>query len=460
MAQQATLNRTAPTAANTPRMGRPPGSRNKTSEEKRLSGKEKVFDYARYKQTFQKPADFYLYLAGYPDKTGLLGYVYRLRPRIDLSLIGIEETYIHTTTVETEMTEEFIAEQFGRGFYMLVLNDANRPKGQTEVCKTWFDCGTAQKAPQYDPRTLCLGEPKNLDEINRLLNAGILVRDSSTSPPRVRTNSDGAPPAAAVAPAHNGAGDPFARVDMGAVLLSLINRGSANPHDTVKDTIEIARMLQPVTPPLDVETIVERVVARLGGKAKGEGREFDAFATYERMEGFLSKFRGPAAAASAAAVDSGDSWAPHLKGIFAEARGLLAEGFAAFRELKENGDGAINVTPQQNGGHPQPMMKMEQRIEQVFRLGYQKMQEGVTGFDYAAWVCSFHPGGLEVYKTLEPTGAVGLIALAAMNPQARVVVNDPQIRPQLEVFLTDFFSFDADGDSGAVEESAAGASGS
>ena len=267
------------------------------------------------------------------------------------------------------------------------------------------------------------------------------------------TDVAGAPQPPAAPGAPNPSGELLGRDVLGQLILGLVNRGSANPHDTVKDTIEIARMLQPPTPPIDVETIVERVVARLGGKANGGGREVDAFANYERMETFLSKFRGPAAAvaASAAAVDSGDSWAPHLKGIFAEARGLLAEGFAAFRELKQNGDGAINVTPQQNGGHQQPMT-MEQRIEQVFRLGYQRMQEGVTGFDYAAWVCSFHPGGLEVYKTLEPTGAVGLIALAAMNPQARVVVNDPQIRPQLEVFLTDFFSFDPDG--GVVEESA------
>lgn len=455
MAQQAMLKRTGSVTENGVKIGRPPGARNKTSEEKRLSGKRKVFDYSRFKQSFQKPADFYLYLESYPDKTGLMAYVYRLKPRIDLSLIGIDETSIHTTTAESEMTEEFVGNTWGRGLYMLTLNDANRPKGQTEVCKTWFDCSTALKAPQYDPRTLCLGESKNLDEINRLLNAGVLVRDNANGAPRLRTESDGTPAPVAAAAPGNGSGDPFARVDMGAVLLGLINRGSANPHDTVKDTIEIARMLQPATPALDVETIVERVVARLGGKPNGGGREMDAFAMYERMDGFLSKFRGPATvvSASAAAVDSGDSWAPHLKGIFAEARGLLAEGFAAFRELKHNGDGAINVTPQQNGG-PQPMT-MEQRIEQVFRLGYQKMQEGVTGFDYAAWVCSFHPGGLEVYKTLEPTGAVGLIALAAMNAQARVVVNDPQIRPQLEIFLGDFFSFDADGTTG--EESAAAA---
>ena len=83
------------------------------------------------------------------------------------------------------------------------------------------------------------------------------------------------------------------------------------------------------------------------------------------------------------------------------------------------------------------------------------MSEGVTGFDYAAYVCGFHPGGLEVYRFLEPQGAAGLIALAAMNPAARGLVNDPEIRPQLEVFLTDFFSFDpSPGDSA---EPAAGA---
>ena len=101
-------------------------------------------------------------------------------------------------------------------------------------------------------------------------------------------------------------------------------------------------------------------------------------------------------------------------------------------------------------------MTVEQRVEEICMIGFQRMTEGVTGFDYAAYVCNFHPGGLEIYQMLEPAGAVGVIALAAMNPQTRGLVNDPAVRPQLEAFLTDFFTFSVDGS----EESPSGAAAS
>lgn len=447
MAQQATVKRAAKSTETPVKMGRPPGSRNKTGEERRLTGKRKVFDYLRWKLSFQKPADFYLYLEGYPDKTGLMAYVYRLKPRIDLSMIGIDETAIHTTMAESEMTEDFIGATFGRGLYMLTLNDANRPKGQTEVCRTWFDCATAQKPPQYDPRTLCLAEPKNLDEVNRLLNMGVLVRDNGTAAPRLRTEQDGAPaPIAAAAPAASG--ELFGRDFQRELLMGLITQRSANPHDTVKDTIEIARMLIPAAPAVDLESMVERVVAKL--KGNGGGRELDAFANYERMETFIGKFRGPVAAVAGAVEggDAGASWAPHLPGILIQARAMIPELVGAFRMLKAETNGHQNGAGQQNGG--QRPMTIEERIEAVLREGYQRMNEGVKGFDFAAYVCNFVDGGLDVYKTIEPMGAVGLIALGAMKPETRALVNDPKIRPQLEAFLEDFFSFDPDVPSGEL----------
>ena len=354
MALQPAAKRASDGIETTVKRGRPAGSRNKTSEEKRLSHKVQTIDYSRAKNVFQKPADFYVYLAGYPDKAGLLGSLYRLKPRIDLSLIGVEETAIMQTSLEAEMTEEHVGAVFGRGLYMMCLTDANRPKGQTEVAKTWFDCASAPKTPQYDPRTLLLGEPKNLDEINRLLNAGVLVRDGATGAPRLRTAADGAPistppagPAQPAAPAS-----PFGQIDLGAVLVSLIDRGSRNPHETVKDTIEVAKLLSP--PAQDIETIVERVVTRLGGAKNGGPRE-DAFAAYERIDGFLTRF---GAKPATGIVETGPvtkengarSWLPHLPAVLSEARLLIPELMAGLRELRAErgavpaGDGA------QNGG--------------------------------------------------------------------------------------------------------------
>jgi hypothetical protein len=438
MAQQETLKRATATAKTVNKGGRPAGSRN--------APKVKTFDYERYKLSFQKSADFYAYIEGYPDKSGLLISVYRLRPRIDHSLIGNNQSAILQTSNVGEVTEEAIGENFGRGHYMLKLNDANRVRGQQECCRTWLELMDVEKPPQYDPRTLCLGEAKNQDEITRLLNAGVLVRDTHGAP-HLRGEGDPLPVASAAASNGNGhaGGDLFGRDVVGQIVLAALNRGTQSPHDSVRDTIEVAKLLvTPAAPVPTLDQIADAVALRMNGGIKRVG--VDPFDAWERVQGFVDKVRGPAAGAIVGAVAGesagiiAGSWAPHLGGILAQARSLIPEIVGAIRELRM-GNGANGQTgaPRNGGGQMPPL---EVRIEQVFQTGFQKMQEGVTGFDFASWVCFHMPGGLEVYKVLEPSGAQGLIALAAMNARARPIVNDPKIRPQLEAFLADFFTFD------------------
>jgi len=456
MAQQATVKRaqTAPKPVNTG--GRPANSRAKKP------GEPVVFDYSveSYDLTFQKNEDFYRYLAGYPDKTGLLAYIYRIRPKIDLSLIGQDETAILKTEKEDQMTAQFVGEEFGRGYYMCCLNDANRPKGRKELCKTFFDCGTVPKPPQYDPRTLCLAEPKNQDEIQRLLNSGILVRDRVTGQARVRTAEDGTPPPpAAPAPTVSQAA-PFGNELVGQIVLAAMKGIGQSPHDVVRDTIDMAKLITPPPQPaVDVEAVVERVVSRV---MKGS-RSVDPIDELERLQTWAGRVRGllglPSDAAPVAANgEAGSSWAPHLAGIFSEFRQTLPELIAGVRALRAE----YSAAPQNptNGGNAALPLTIEQRIEQVCIMGFQRMKEGVQGFDFAAYICAFHPGGLEVYRELEQVGTVGVIALAAMRPATRAVVNDPKIRPQLEAFLNDFFSYDPDGGGGAAgaDESPAPAS--
>jgi hypothetical protein len=440
MAQQSAVKRAGEVVPDAPKRGRAVGSRNKP--------KVKVYDYDRYKLSFQKSADFYGYIEGYPDKTGLLISVYRLRPRIDHSLIGNNQSAILQTANVADVTEEQVGDTFGRGAYMLKLNDGNRPRGQQECCRTWLEITDHEKPPQYDPRTLCLGEAKNQDEITRLLNSGVLVRDAHGAPRLRGENDPAAPPVpVGVAGSQPQNGELFSRDVIGQIVLAALNRGSQSPHDAVKDTIEVARLIQP--PALDVETIVERVIARVG-VVPGKNGALDPFSNYERMEQFIARVRGPVQAAAgvvegvAAASEPGASWAPHLAGILAQARALLPEVKTMFSELREQNGAGL---PPQN--RVQKPMTMEQRIEQIATMGYEQMQQGVSGFDFAAYVCNFHPGGLEVYRQLEPAGAVGVIALAAMNPATRPLVNAPDTRAQLESFLSDFFTFDPSGGSDA-----------
>jgi hypothetical protein len=411
-----------------------------------------AWDYSRFRIAINDPDAFMDYMRGYPSTEGVTLFLYRLLPPIDLSLIGAKESNIQKGGYGdlNLFSVDAVAEKFGRGKYNIRVTDSNRPDGQREVVKSCqYKINDAERAPVYDLRTLLLGHPDAIDEVNRLIAAGILVRDASGAP-RLRTAADAPGPAAVAVPAA--APDLLTRDVLGSVLISLINRNTASPHDAVKDTIEVARLLHPASPPFDIEALVERVAARIVGNKNG-GRSEDAFQVYERIEGFLSRYGGgskPSAAAQNGAVvrESGArSWVPHLPALFSEARLLIPEITGMLRELRaERAAIAAGGEPQAGGQQVQRQqqqpMTLEQRVEQIFRLGFQKMQEGVTGYDFAAYVCGFHPGGLDVYRFLEPQGTAGLMALAAMNPAARGLVNDPQIRPQLEAFLTDFFSFD------------------
>jgi hypothetical protein len=461
MAQQSEVR----TAQTVNRGGRPKGSTDRVPRAK-TEKPPLVHDYARSRVTFQKPEDFYSYLAGYPDSKGLMGYVFRTRPKIDHSMIGISQTSIYQTAAKEELTEDFIADKFGRGEYMVILKDENRPKGQTEACRTWFKCPLAEKPPQYDPRTLLLSETSNLDEINRLLNLGILVRDGSNSAPRIRNTNDAPPPPPAAAPAGNG--DMVGRDVIGQLLIALVNKGTANPNDAVKSTIEMARAIAP--PPVDLEGIIERVVSRLmkhNGHSNGEG---DSFTTYEKMDAFLNKFRpavtGTVLTDAAPAAGGGMSsdpatWLPHLPGIFHELRGLIRDVGQELRSSRPpNGQTVHAPAPAQNGGGQiGATATMDQRIEEIAMLGFHQMGLGTKGWDFAAYVCHHHAGGLEVFRLLEPAGTAGVIGMCAMNPAVRPILNDPEKRAQLEAFLDDFFDFDASPD-GSASGSAPGAAAS
>ena len=284
------------------------------------------------------------------------------------------------------------------------------------------------------------------------MNQGIFVRDAATGSPRLRTTADGPPvPPPSAAPAAGAAANPFGQFDLSSVIVGLINQGSRNPHETVKDTIEVAKLLAPAAAPgPDLDAIVERVVVRLGLQANGVRPE-DPFTAYERIHGLLSRFSGGAVAPAAEGPNSAPpppsgnlAVAAHLPAILSEVRMLIPEVGQMLRDLRAGRDAAPKAEQDMQSSRQQQQQPqtLEQRIEHMIRLGFQKMGEGVKGFDFAAYVCGFHPGGLEVYRFLEPQGAAGLIALAAMNPAARRLVNDPQIRPQLETFLLDFFTFD------------------
>jgi hypothetical protein len=441
---------------------------NKTSEKK-----ARVFDYLRFKLAIQDQDDFQAYLHGYPDKTGLMAYVYRLVPRIDVRLVGISETNILETATLSEMTAGFIEHKFGQGKYMLKLNDANRAKGENEVCRTWFKLEDSEKAPVYDIRTLLLGHPDNQDEVNRLLTLGQLVREPSGAP-RLRNEGDGSPVGhhASLPSGGGGGSELLTKETVGQLILKLVDRGSQSPGDAIRQSIEIAKLLAPpasaAAAPLDVAVIAELVAARMaqaGGSRRGGSA--DIFENYERLEGFIQKVRGggSAVAIPGDGAAAGGGWVAAVPGILAGLAGVIPLIIAGVTQLRAGPAGMLPglpaaPTPVAPGPGPratvQQIKPLPDRILDIATLGMSKMGEGVSGFDFAAWVCAWYPGGLEVYQFLEPQGAAGVVGLMAMNPGTAAILQDDARRGQIEAFLSDFFTYDPAGgaDDGAAVPSA------
>lgn len=418
---------------------------------------KKTFDYLKFRQSIRSEKDFQDYLAGYPNKSGLIAYVYRLAPAIDFSLIGVGVNWILKTAALEEMTPDFIAQKFGRGDYMLKLNDANREKGQQEVCKTWFMVNDPDLVPIYDPRTLKLADLKNQDEILRLLQLGVLIRDTNGAP-KLRTEADGTPSPMPQG-ASNGYGEILSKDVLGQVLLKVVTQGAQSPGDTMKQAIDIAKMLQPTSQPqLSVDQIAELVVTKLErGATRGGSGEMNLFESYERVEAFIQKIRPPAPPV-AVAGEGASIWSNLAMGLLNKLDHWMPAVIQAL--------GARAAAPprRQNGRHQQPgeqqQVNIADKIAEIAQLGFQKMGEGINGFDYAAYVCNYVQGGLDVYRFLEPQGPAGVMGLAAMNPQTAPLLANPEKRAQVETFLSDFFSFDPDGSAsaeplGPVSQSAA-----
>lgn len=449
--------------------GRPKGSTNLSAEERRLQQKTREIDYTRWDNKFNNPLDFYTYLVGYPDKTGLMGSLYRLQPKIDVTLIGQEEFSIHKTIDENEMQSDWVGENFGRGKYMLVLNDSNRPHGQKECATTFFDLATYPKPPVYDPRTLVLTEQKNLDEINRQVNLGVMIRDKDGRP-RFRTQEDGPSHTHAAPPPQQRSSGDFIGDELvkGLVAKALGGLGGIDPTTQMANAIEIAKLMQraPAEPHLNAEQLTDTIVQRIEQRMTHRSETGDIFENYERIETFMKKFSAPGSVA-VAGVDPNAGTLGMIKGIVTElisAAPTVIGGLMQLQNLRNQQPRRPQprrMAPPQSGQvdgpppQPQALMTPAERILEIAKMGFENMQRGVTGRDFASYVYFFHPGGDEMFETLcEQGGAQAVLGLVSMSPELSKFVT-PASRPQVENFLDEFLAFDPGGPLEPVAENSA-----
>lgn len=418
----------------------------------RSSGKAgKSFDYSKWRQNFRDERVFESFLAGYPDKTGILGYVYRIKPAIDMSMIAVNENSIFKTSKVSEMTSEFIGSKFRRGRYMLKLTDANRPKGMTQIATTWFECDDPELgAPQYDIRTLKLGDPENLDEIQRLLSLGQLVRDPGTGMPRLRTENDGASAAASAQTVHHHSETPFFEKEIVGKIVAhaLSNVGGVSPDTQMRSVIEMAKLMQQPSGGISAQEVREIISQTMERGTRGNG---DLFENYEKIQTFVSRFGGGVTGPTESTLGTVRA----IVGDLVTAVPAIIGGVLQLQEKRE--EAALRRQqgynrPMSNGSPQQPQQPQQvappepseipltQRIEQIAVLGFQKMREGVSGEEFASYAYYFIDGGDEVFELLsEQGGTQAVMALAAMSPAAREYVKAD--RAAVQTFLDQFFSF-------------------
>lgn len=442
--------------------GRPPGSRARPPGQSRTE----PWDYTLFRRSITRPDDFMDYMRGYPGPEGVTLFLYRVLPKIDLSLIGLRESNIQKGGYSdlSLFSFEAVSEKWGNGTYNIRVADGNRPEGQKEVVKSCPYKISDAGAPVYDIRTLVLGNQENIDEVNRQIAAGVLIR-AADGFPRLRTEVDNV---ASGGPAPAGGGGVPLNDLVTKVMAGVIEKATTSPKDQLAQSIELARMLTP--PVVDIEAAIDRSLSRLG--IKGGNTLESEIDTYDRVARLLKRLT-PGGGDSPTVVNGvvEESWAPHLTGIISEVRAFLPELISAWGQLtggRNNPVMAQQAPPQtppptsgvqtppapgtQAGAQP---MTLEQKIEEVFTLGLHQLQQGGAGFDFATWVCSFYPGGLEVYKYLDPHGTAGVMALLSMHPRGRAIANDAELRPKLEKFLDDFFEFDPEGGAQGGEAMAA-----
>lgn len=460
----------------------------------RGSYKKTPFDYEQTRRRLSNFEDLAPYLAGYPEPSGLMGYWFRLLPEIDNSLIGIAESNILKTAKFEEMTEDFAAQKWGRGRYMLKVSDSNRT-GVQEMVRVIFDVTDPELTPIYDPRALLVNKPSNADEVARLLATGVMVRDAATGQARVKSEyMPVAPPVPSSVPSAVPAAEPdlLSRDLLTQLVIKLVDRGAQNPRDQLTQTIEVARLLVPpaagaapggVTPEIlalhiELAELRGRAAAAVqvaAPPASASGGAFDAFDTFVKIQEFL-KSQGGGASGGGESNLVGQIFAgvkellPAVPAILAgvdrlrtvRAPGLTAPGNASFGPVPASpgvraGFGGYPdppVPPEMAGANsgysptPKPLDLSEGdvfvRFTALARAALDAQQRGTSGFDFAGFLCAaYTPGGLELYRMMRADGTSGVMGFVSQMPE--VVAGGPAYHKALEVWLDDFFEFDPDG---------------
>ena len=400
------------------------------------------------------PEDFFRLAGDYPHKTGLSFYVYRLWPIIVRSLAGIKHSYIDCVP---EITREFLAQNHGGGEYKIIMTDAGRPKGMTEVYRCVLKISETDYPPVLDVRELDLGRKENQSFIQALRLRGVLPREGE----ELNQNNEAVSAVASLArevmnqnraPAGGGG------LDVALKVAELMRPKS--------DPLELALKISEMSKKDDgaaglVKTLMEQQTQLF--KLIADNRAAPAAAAdvdpLKRVDETLSvlgrfgvKLNGRDSASSRAwwevipeALQAGSN----LLQAFAVMRGGLAgvpAAPAAVADPAAPGAGVVSVAGPVAGAAPGgASMVNPARVAAIARKAVAAFESGAHGEDFA-WALLLEEDGEEIYNFLAGLGAEQMLTFIKMSPAW------PQLaarESEIAAFLAEFVAYGQEPAAGA-----------
>jgi len=382
------------------------------------------------------PAELFRLVAEYPDRSGLLLYVYRLWPVIK------KPPRKQAIMKATSLTEDELLSRWGSGQYQIMLTDANAP-GRS--CRSIVDIKDVEHPPVIEPGTLSMDAPENQDYIAEQRGKGNLPGDdmaenqaSSVAVKEVvdfsrevlhnnRAQSDGGAKSlevlANVYEKARAGTDPLALLAKLKELLpapapsgdsvlvkSLLEQNTLLLSKLIDNRAPAAGAADPLKQYAQIDELVERAAQRhSGGGNNGGSSLLEVFgpavpAIVTFLGSLVSRMQAPAAAPvyggypPAAPVSLPADAAVHVDNP-AAAPASAAQDDGGLIEML----GAFGIPP-----------AIALRLKEVGAKALAAFSRGVSGDDFAQALVTMDADGEEVYAALLQFGKPSIMRLATM----------------------------------------------
>ncbi len=436
------------------------------------------FDFSASHQRFNDIELFARFCRAYPTPEGAITYVYRLSPVIDREQLNSRDTSIEKVTGAV-VDADYLLSKWGSGKYLLLFNDSNRPQSAQQVAKCTVEVNDPTLPPMVDPGELVVSHPDNRAIVNRYLNQGWTVKQSSN---QLKPNGfeQLTPPAApasaetvAVQTLSELARGASAQLPAGAVVIDrdmlrelLANRRAGG--DDLERAFAIADRLKPAD---TSGKLLDRAIDALMRRPEPAAAPAPAASSgVETLRATMQFLRDEMGWQPAAGGSGGGSLVPSgVWGMLGNALSQLAMGFgqalamrymapvpgvsASANEFSTGGSVVSGGSPTPIASSPlsapNPMEESSSvmnpaKIQQLIALGKAAIaafQSGQSGDEFAEQFSQSSPANDALYTDLLEMGRDEILGYVGMMPGAAELVG-PR-RAEIEAWLDDFLAYGA-----------------